>query len=208
MPFMQTFADKVAHTSDAWKQIGLIFQCVLAALVIYFLTKKVPELVTGLLSGQPSIGGASMVDMAKGAAGAAAGAAATAAGAGGAVRAASAIAQGKGKGGALGTLSQLGKAAVMSRGPVQSYRNAMQKMDSLVGAGRHSASNMRTNMRLGKDAAGRAGTDRATIDNLEDVGKTVAKRGSALSPREQKQYEQLTRKFNEMMERKYPKGKK
>ena len=199
VPFMQTFADKVAQTNDAWKQIGIIFQCVLASLVVFYLTKKIPELVTGLLNGQPSLGGASMVDTAKGAAGSVAGTAASVASGVGTVRAASAIAKGSGKGGVLGTLGQLKNAAIMSRGPVQSYRNAFQKMDSLVGAGRQSASNMRTNMRIGKSASGQTGTDESTMRHLEKHNERLGgdENNNKLSSRDTKQLEKLQKRFND-----------
>ena len=194
VPFMKTFAEKVAATSNPWTQVGVIFQCVLAALVIYYLTKKIPELVTGLLSGQPSLGGANMVDQAK----TAANPATTVVASGAAVvRGAAAIAQGKGKAGKLGTLSELGKAFVMSRSPVQKYRNAVQGMDRLVGQGRQSASNMRTNMGLGKMAGGQAGTDKTTKSLLETKQKNAEDgKGSALTPREAEQLHKLQTHFN------------
>lgn len=153
VPFMQTFADKVAQTTDGWKQVGIIFQCVLAMLVVFYLTKKIPELVTGLLNGQPSLGGAGMVDTATKAA---AGTMAVA----GNVRAAHAIAQGAGKGrlGSLaGTLTNLTKAAVVSRAPVQAYRRAYSNMDSYVGKGKNAASISRANMQDGLTAGGGLG---------------------------------------------------
>lgn len=197
VPFMQTFADKVAQTTDGWKQVGIIFQCVLAMLVVFYLTKKIPELVTGLLNGQPSLGGAGMVDTARAAAGTAT---TVVAGGAGVVRGASAIAQGKGKGGALGTLSELGKAAIMSRSPVQKYRNAMQKMDSLVGAGRQSASNMRTNMGLGRTAGGHQGTDRDTMKALTEKEQN----SGGLTQRETEQLHKFQAQFNNINSNKKP----
>ena len=161
-----------------------------------------PELVTGLLNGQPSLGGASMVDTAKGVAGTAT---TVVAGGAGAVRGAAAIAQAKGSGGKLGTLAQLGKAAVMSRSPIQKYRNAMQKMDSLVGAGRQSASNMRTNMGLGNTAGGQSGTDKVTKGLLETKQSNAEKgRGAALTSREAEQLHKLQAQFNKTSTTKNP----
>ena len=137
-----------------------------------------------------------MVDTARAAAGTAT---TVVAGGAGVVRGASAIAQGKGKGGALGTLSELGKAAIMSRSPVQKYRNAMQKMDSLVGAGRQSASNMRTNMRIGKSASGQTGTDESTMRHLEKHNERLGgdENNNKLSSRDTKQLEKLQKRFND-----------
>jgi len=190
VPFFESFVEKFHQTKDG-VALSAVLQAVLAALVIYYLVKKMPELVTGLLNGQPSLGGAGMVDTAKGAAGAVAGTAASVASGVGTVRAAAAIAKGAGNGGKLGTLATLGKAAVMSRSPVQKYRNAMQKMDSLVGAGRHSGSNMRTNMGLGKTAGGQDGTNKTTSDNLKNTAKS-----STLTQRETEQLHKLQTQFN------------
>ena len=61
IPFMNTFQTKMAAAKDPWTQPALLFQAVLATLVIYFLTKKIPELVTSLLNGQPNLNGAGMM---------------------------------------------------------------------------------------------------------------------------------------------------
>ena len=131
IPFMMTFQTKMAAAKDPWTQPALLFQAVLAALVIYMLTKKIPELVTSLLNGQPNLNGAGMMDMAKGAANTAATAAATAAGGVGAVKGASALASAAGKGGVKGTLAELGKSKLMSTAPVARYRQAIENMDNL-----------------------------------------------------------------------------
>lgn len=198
VPFFTSFVDKYVESKDPGG-LSAIMQAILAALVIYYLVKKMPELVTGLLNGQPSLGGAGMMDTAKAAGGAAVGAAASVASGVGTVRAASAIAKGAGNGGKLGTLAQLGKAAIMSRSPVQKYRNAMQKMDSLVGAGRQSASNMRTNMRIGKSASGQTGTDESTMRHLEKHNERLDgdENNNKLSSRDTKQLEKLQKRFND-----------
>ena len=198
VPFFTSFVDKYVESKDPGG-LSAIMQAILAALVIYYLVKKMPELVTGLLNGQPSLGGAGMMDTAKAAGGAAVGAAASVASGVGTVRAASAIAKGAGNGGKLGTLAQLGKAAIMSRSPVQKYRNAMQKMDSLVGAGRQSASNMRTNMRIGKSASGQTGTDESTMRHLEKHNERLGgdENNNKLSSRDTKQLEKLQKRFND-----------
>ena len=146
IPFMMTFQTKMAAAKDPWTQPALLFQAVLAALVIYMLTKKIPELVTSLLNGQPNLNGAGMVDMAKGAANTAVGATA---GGVGAVRGASALASAAGKGGVKGTLAELGKAKLMSTAPVAKYRQAIQTMDNLKN---NTGSRMLNNMREGRAA--------------------------------------------------------
>ncbi len=149
IPFMLTFQTKMAAAKDPWTQPGLLFQAVLAALVIYMLTKKIPELVTSLLNGQPNLNGAGMVDMAKGAANTAASAAATAAGGVGAIRGASALAGAAGRGGIKGTLAELGKSKLMSTAPVARYRQAIENMDNLK---RNTGEAMLKNMSNGRHA--------------------------------------------------------
>lgn len=145
IPFMQTFRTKMEATHDVWTQPALLFQAVLAAMVIYMLTKKIPEIVSSLINGQPSLSGGGMVDMAKGAANTAVG---TVAGGVGAVRAASAI-NASDKGGWTGTLAQLGKSKLMSTTPVTRYRGAVKAMDDLR---KNSGSRMLNNMRAGRSA--------------------------------------------------------
>ena len=90
----------------------------LASLLIYLLVKKIPQLVSGLLSGQPQLSGSDMTGALKGAV-------AGAAAATGNVAAAQAAAAATGNGGMRGTLTQLGRNYVMSRSPVRSYRDAI-----------------------------------------------------------------------------------
>ena len=147
VPFLTTFRTKIAGTESAWTQVGLLFQALLAVLVIYMLTKKIPEIVSGLLSGQPSLSGGGMVDMAKGAVNTAASAATSVAGGIGAIRGARAIAKHNGG----GTLSQLANNKIMSTAPMARYRQAIETMDSL---NRNSGSKMINRMRNGKAATG------------------------------------------------------
>ena len=149
IPFMQTFRTKMEATNNVWTQPALLFQAVLAAMVIYMLTKKIPEIVSSLINGQPSLSGGGMADMARGAANTAVNAAATAAGGVGAVRAASAIASANGRGGFTGTLAQLGKSKLMSTAPVAKYRQAIENMDSLH---RYTGKAMLHNLKIGKAA--------------------------------------------------------
>jgi len=164
IPFMNTFQTKMAAAKDPWTQPALLFQAVLAALVIYFLTKKIPELVTSLLNGQPNLNGAGMMDMAKGAANTAVGATA---GGVGAIQGANAIAGAVGNGGVKGTLAQLGKSKLMSTAPVARYRSAIQAMDNL---NKNTGSIMLGRMRRG---------ERATGDSGENKSNSGVNRGNA-----------------------------
>ncbi len=164
IPFMNTFQTKMAEAKDPWTQPALLFQAVLAALVIYFLTKKIPELVTSLLNGQPNLNGAGMMDMAKGAANTAVGATA---GGVGAIQGANAIAGAVGNGGVKGTLAQLGKSKLMSTAPVARYRSAIQAMDNL---NKNTGSIMLGRMRRG---------ERATGDSGENKSNSGVNRGNA-----------------------------
>lgn len=85
-PFLRSFAEKIAATPNFFTQVSIILQTVLAAVVIFFLTKRIPQIIQSYLSGQPTFGGG-MVKMAATALSAAGGAA-------GAVRAASNMAGG------------------------------------------------------------------------------------------------------------------
>ena len=153
IPFMNSFQTKIAAAEDPWTQPELLFQAVLAALIIYFLTKKIPELVTSLLNGQPNLSGGGMMDMAKGMASSAAGAAGTAvngaAGALGKWRGASALAVANNNGGTRGTLAELKRDTLMSTGPVARYRKAIEDMDAVK---RYTGGAMLANMKQGNPA--------------------------------------------------------
>lgn len=65
---LSTYVDKLKATmaaNELWKELSVLFQMILVALIIYFMTKKIPELVSGLLNGTPSFSGASMMQTAK-----------------------------------------------------------------------------------------------------------------------------------------------
>lgn len=107
-PFLNGFAQKVAGTKDAWEQVGIIFQVLLCALILYILVRKISELASGLLNGQPSLGGSSMTSTMRGAA------------------ALAKVAGHSGAGGfTVGTLAQIGKAAMRSNPAVRGYRAGM-----------------------------------------------------------------------------------
>ena len=57
-------AKEVATSSDFMGNISYFLQVLLYALILFYMTKKIPELVSGLLSGNPSLSGGSMKQMA------------------------------------------------------------------------------------------------------------------------------------------------
>ena len=61
-------AREVATSSDFIGNISYFLQVLLYALILFYMTKKIPELVSGLLSGNPSLSGGSMKEMAMSAA--------------------------------------------------------------------------------------------------------------------------------------------
>ena len=63
-PLLVSFAEKFNKADGLASDIAALIQMVIASLVVYFLTKKVPALVQGLLSGTPSLGGGDMKKMA------------------------------------------------------------------------------------------------------------------------------------------------
>ena len=136
VPFIESFTKDFQASKGFGSDVAIILQAILACAIIYFLTKKIPALVTGLLNGSPQLSGSSMVDMAKGAGSKAVsvGAAVASGGASlaGQVTAARTAAMAKGQGGALGTLSQLGRNYAMSRSPVQAYRGAMKSFSETL----------------------------------------------------------------------------
>lgn len=153
VPFIESFIQKLKETPGTMDDLGVLLQAVLACGMIYILTKKIPALVTGLLSGSSQLGGSSMVEMARGAAGGVG----AAAGAVGAFRAASAAAdfaksEGRssaGGGFSRGTLTQLGRNFAMIRSPVQSYRRSMQSFQSTL---QNTGSRTLDQIRMGRDS--------------------------------------------------------
>ena len=61
-------ARETATSSDFIGNISYFLQVLLYALILFYMTKKIPELVLGLLSGNPSLSGGSMKEMAMSAA--------------------------------------------------------------------------------------------------------------------------------------------
>lgn len=115
VPFLGSFMEKAKTTEGFGDNLSLILQTLMAACLIYLLVKKIPDLVTGLLSGQPSLSGASMMDTLKSAANTGMSLAGAAAGgvAGAAVQAANIANNG---GGIKGALLSLGKSGLKGGG--------------------------------------------------------------------------------------------
>lgn len=61
-------AKEMAKSSDFMGNISYFLQVLLYAFILFYMTKKIPELVSGLLSGNPSLSGGNMKDMAMSAA--------------------------------------------------------------------------------------------------------------------------------------------
>ena len=177
-------ARDTATSSDFIGNISYFLQVLLYALILFYMTKKIPELVSGLLSGNPSLSGGSMKEMAMSAARGAANAVAKGGGMTGAVvggiralsEAAGPMAQygGKGNFGAnalsfanaaggkamsmMGQAVNAGARAAMYRNPAyQGYQNAI----SLLGN--------KSNGLLTKDAEGktRANANSGGVTPLE-----------------------------------------
>ena len=114
--------------------ISYFLQVLLYALILFYMTKKIPELVSGLLSGNPSLSGGSMKEMAMSAAHGAANAVAKGGGMVGAVkalsRAAGPMAQWGGKGNFGANALSFANAA---------GGKAMSMMGKAVTAGAHEA---------------------------------------------------------------------
>ena len=148
-------AREVATSDDFIGNISYFLQVLLYALILFYITKKIPELVSGLLSGNPSLSGGSMKEMAMSAAKGAANAVSKGGGMAGAVvggmkalsESAGAMAQygGKGSFGAnalsfanaaggkamsmMGQAVKSGSNAAMYRNPAyQGYQNAISML--------------------------------------------------------------------------------
>lgn len=121
VPFLNSFTDKIKNSAGAGESIGIMLQSILAALFLYLLTKKISNLVSGLLNGQPSLGGNMMTDQLRTAARATTSAAGNVASGVGAVRGAAAVAKAlNSQGGNTSTAGQLAKMALANRVPIAS----------------------------------------------------------------------------------------
>ena len=130
--YLTSLSDELAKSKEPSQDLALLLQVLLASFLIYLLTKKIPQLVSGLISGSPQLSGSDMTGALKSAAGTAASVAATAAGGAGTLQAASVAARAAGQGGLRGTLTQLARNTAMSHGPMKHYRGAFDAMAKTV----------------------------------------------------------------------------
>lgn len=130
--YLNSLSDELAKSKDPSQDLALLLQVLLASFLIYLLTKKIPQLVSGLLNGSPQLSGSDMTGALKSAAGTAASVAATAAGGAGTIQAASVAARAAGQGGLRGTLTQLARNTAMSHGPMKHYRGALERAEKIV----------------------------------------------------------------------------
>ena len=124
-PYLNSLSDELAKSKDPSQDLALLLQVLLASFLIYMLTKKIPQLVSGLLNGSPQLSGSDMTGALKSAGDSAMSAATMATGTYGKYQAAKAAAQAAGGGGLRGTLTQLARNSAMSTKPVRSYRDAI-----------------------------------------------------------------------------------
>ena len=130
--YLNSLSDELAKSKDPSQDLALLLQVLLASFLIYMLTKKIPQLVSGLLNGSPQLSGSDMTGALKSAAGTAASVAATAAGGAGTIQAASVAARALGQPGLRGTLTQLARNTAMSHGPMKHYRGALERAKDIV----------------------------------------------------------------------------
>ena len=130
--YLNSLSDELAKSKDPSQDLALLLQVLLASFLIYLLTKKIPQLVSGLLNGSPQLSGSDMTGALKSAAGTAASVAATAAGGAGTIQAASVAARALGQPGLRGTLTQLARNTAMSHGPMKHYRGALESAEKIV----------------------------------------------------------------------------
>ena len=123
--YLNSLSDELAKSKDPSQDLALLLQVLLASFLIYMLTKKIPQLVSGLLNGSPQLSGSDMMGALKSAGDSAMSAATMATGTYGKYQAAKAAAQAAGGGGLRGTLTQLARNSAMSTKPVRSYRDAI-----------------------------------------------------------------------------------
>ena len=147
--YLNSLSDELAKSKDPSQDLALLLQVLLASFLIYMLTKKIPQLVSGLLNGSPQLSGSDMTGALKSAGNTAMSAATMATGTYGKYQAAKAAAQAAGGGGLRGTLTQLARNSAMSTKPVRSYRDAIERFDRTK---RNTGQTMLNNIRQGKAA--------------------------------------------------------
>ena len=152
--YLNSLSDELAKSKDPSQDLALLLQVLLASFLIYMLTKKIPQLVSGLLNGSPQLSGSDMTGALKSAGDSAMSAATMATGTYGKYQAAKAAAQAAGGGGLRGTLTQLARNSAMSTKPVRSYRDAIERFDRTK---RNTGQRMLNNIQHGKAATSEDG---------------------------------------------------
>lgn len=136
-PFLLSITKKFGEAKGVMPNLAIILQVLFAALVLYMLTKKISEIVSGLLSGNPALGGSMMTAQMQAVTNAAANGAKTAVQSGsalaGVAQGASDLAKAQGQAGgfSVSTLANIGKYGMMTKMPgvsqvVQGYRSGLQ----------------------------------------------------------------------------------
>ena len=136
-PFLLSITKKFGEAKGVMPNLAIILQVLFAALVLYMLTKKISEIVSGLLSGNPALGGSMMTAQMQAVTNAAANGAKTAVQSGsvlaGVAQGASDLAKAQGQAGgfSVSTLANIGKYGMMTKMPgvsqaVQGYRSGVQ----------------------------------------------------------------------------------
>lgn len=152
--YLNSLSEELAKSKEPSQDLALLLQVLLASLLIYLLTKKIPQLVSGLISGSPQLSGSDMTGALRGAGDTAMSAATAATGTYGKYQAAKAAVQAAGGGGLRGTLTQLARNSAMSTKPVRSYRDAIEGFDRTK---RNTGQKMLNNIRSGKAATSEEG---------------------------------------------------
>lgn len=136
-PFLLSITKKFGEAKGVMPNLAIILQVLFAALVLYMLTKKISEIVSGLLSGNPALGGSMMTAQMQAVTNAAANGAKTAVQSGsvlaGVAQGASDLAKSQGQAGgfSVSTLANIGKYGMRTKMPgvsqaVQGYRGGLQ----------------------------------------------------------------------------------
>lgn len=168
--YLNSLSDELAKSKDPSQDLALLLQVLLASFLIYLLTKKIPQLVSGLLNGSPQLSGSDMTGALKSAGDSAMSAATMATGTYGKYQAAKAAAQAAGGGGLRGTLTQLARNSAMSTKPVRSYRDAI---DSFRKTKDYTGSYNLNEIRSGRKLTDKNGGDSKKLS--EDVSSSEKK---------------------------------
>ena len=166
--YLNSLSDELAKSKDPSQDLALLLQVLLASFLIYMLTKKIPQLVSGLLNGSPQLSGSDMTGALKSAGDSAMSAATMATGTYGKYQAAKAAAQAAGGGGLRGTLTQLARNSAMSTKPVRSYRDAI---DSFRKTKDYTGSYNLNEIRSGRKLTDKNGGDSEKIEAEQRTSK-------------------------------------